>query len=57
MNKTDNSYTPIESAGTDVEFLDDLAPSLSITEAAKMTKKFIKGLPNDMTDIDLGTGL
>lgn len=36
---------------------DDLAPPLSITEAARMTKKFIDNLPDDMVDIDLGNGL
>ena len=56
--KTDNSYTPLESAGTDVDIEDDdLAPPLSITEAAKMTRKFIKELPDDMVDADLGDGL
>ncbi len=56
MSKIDNSYTPLESAGTDIE-LDDLAPPLSITEAARMTRKFIKELPDDLIDIDLGNGL
>jgi len=56
MSKTDNNYTPLESAGTNIE-LNNLAPPLSITEAARMTRKFIKGLPDDMTDIDFGNGL
>ena len=56
--RTDNSYALLESAETDIDIEDDdLAPPLSITEAAKMTRKFIDNLPDDMVDIDLGNGL
>ena len=56
--KTDNSYTPLESAGTDVWLnADDLAEELTMEEAARETRKFIKELPDGLIDIDLGNGL
>ena len=56
--KSDNSNTSLESAGTNIDIEDDdLAPPRSVTEAAKRTRKFIKELPDDIVDIDLGNGL
>ncbi len=56
--RTDNDYEPYGNAGTNQEVeIDDLAPELSLTKAAKLTKKFINNLPDDIIDIDLGNGL
>jgi len=56
--RTDNNYQSYENAGTNEEIIiDDLAPPLTIDKAARLTKKFIKTLPNDITDIELGSGL
>lgn len=38
-------------------FLEDLAPDLSIAQAAQMAKQIIKHQPNDIIDADLGSGL
>lgn len=35
----------------------DLAPPLSITEVANLARKFIRELPDDLIDVDLGNGL
>lgn len=35
----------------------DLAPELTLEEAAEVTKRFINDLPDDIIDIDLGSGL
>ena len=35
----------------------DLAPELTLEEAAEATKRFINDLPDDIIDIDLGSGL
>lgn len=38
-------------------FLKDLAPELSIANAAQMGNRIIRELPEDMIDVDLGPGL
>lgn len=35
----------------------DLAPELSLSEAAALTRKFINELPEDLVDADLGPGI
>lgn len=35
----------------------DLAPELTLSEAAELAKKFINALPDDIVDADLGPGL
>lgn len=56
--KTDNNYEPYGNAGTNQTIEDDdLAPELSIKQAARLTRKFIENLPDNITDIDLGAGL
>ena len=57
--KTDNDYQPYDSADTsrELEDIENLAPELTLEEAAKATKRFINDLPNDIIDIDLGSGL
>ncbi len=35
----------------------DLAPELSLSEAATLTRKFINELPEDLVDVDLGPGI
>ncbi len=35
----------------------DLAPELSLSSAAEITKRFITRLPEDLIDADLGPGL
>ena len=35
----------------------DLAPEMSLEEAAKRTRRFVEELPDDIIDADLGTGL
>lgn len=42
--------------GDSIEEL-DLAPELTLEEAAEATKRFINDLPDDIIDIDLGSGL
>ena len=56
--KTNNNYEPFGNAETNQEIeVDDLTPELTIKQAAKLTRKFIDNLPDNITDIDLGTGL
>ena len=54
--KTDNNYQFYDNAGTDQE-IEILAPELTLEEAAEATKRFINNLPDDIIDIDLGSGL
>ncbi len=35
----------------------DLAPELNLSDAARIAKKFINDLPDDIIDADLGSGL
>ena len=46
-------YEPYATAG---EF-EDLAPPLTIKEAAKIARKFLKNLPDDLIDADMDTEL
>ena len=56
--KTDNSYTPLESGGTDTNFYaGDLAEEITIEEAAREARKFSKKFCANVVDIDLGNGL
>jgi len=43
---------------TATEFVEeiDLAPELSIQDAAKATRRFIRDLPDDIVDVDTGPG-
>ena len=43
---------------TATEFVEevDLAPELSIRDAAEATRKFIRDLPDDIVDVDTGPG-
>lgn len=44
--------------GTTTEFVEevDLAPELSIQDAADATRKFIRNLPDDIVDVNTGPG-
>lgn len=37
--------------------VEDLAPPMTIKEAANMARRFMNALPDDMVDGDLGSGL
>lgn len=55
MSSRNNGMDKYEPYAT-ADGLQDLAEPLSITEGAKMTRRFIKKLPDDLVDIDLGDG-
>jgi hypothetical protein len=48
-----NKYEPYATAN---KVSEDLAPELSVTEAAKITRIFLRSLPDDLVDVDIGLG-
>lgn len=57
--KSDNGVFSKPEDATAYEFDNefDLAPPLTIKEAAEATRRFMKDLPDDITDVDLGSDL
>ncbi len=55
--RTDNFLMKKYDPYATVDEVEDLAPPLSMEEATKYAKDLINNLPDDLMDIDLGTGL
>lgn len=57
--RSDNGVFSYPEDATAFEFDDefDLASPLTIKEATEITKKFMKDLPDDIVDVDLGSDL